>query len=248
MGNSLIAACQDRGVKLLKDDPVCYLGEEDAGKPYFNAGFLKANLKAWRQERVQARTLALLRDHGARCLWWDQSALNAICKGRVQWLDPAFNQYYVQEVKLPDLAEGRVNIHFAAKTKPWQSPESNSVGSVKVSLPELAGSQLNVHSAGKIRPWQTPEGKLFASVIWRIYYRRFIGEDHGALALLNPFGAPLIALLHAARACLAALCGNKSAPVRWIQRRISRIRILRWVLKRSIPPAAARTKSHLADS
>jgi lipopolysaccharide biosynthesis glycosyltransferase len=130
MGDDLIAACQDRGVKCLGDDPVFELSAGDAQRPYFNAGFLKANLAAWRQERVQARTLELLRDHGSRCLWWDQTALNAICKGRVQWLDPSFNQYYVKEVAPADLAGGRVNIHYAARTKPWQTSDSKLITNV----------------------------------------------------------------------------------------------------------------------
>jgi lipopolysaccharide biosynthesis glycosyltransferase len=130
MGDDLIAACQDRGVQRLGDDPVLEWSPEDAQRPYFNAGFLKANLQAWRREGVQAQTLALLRDHGARCLWWDQTALNAICKGRVQWLDPSFNQYYVKEVAPADLAEGRVNIHYAARTKPWQTPSGKVITNV----------------------------------------------------------------------------------------------------------------------
>ena len=204
MGSNLIAACQDRGVKLLKDDPVFELSEEDGRQLYFNAGLLKANLKAWRQERVQQRTLALLQDHGAQCLWWDQTALNAICKGRVLWLDPTFNQYYVQEVTLPELAEGRVNIHFAAKTKPWQ----------------------------------TSDRKVFTDVLWRVHYRKFTGAGNRAAGLLKPFGTPLIALLCMARGCLAVFGGNDAAPVRWIRRRISRIQMIRWVLKRGTPTAS----------
>jgi lipopolysaccharide biosynthesis glycosyltransferase len=127
MGDDLIAACEDRSVKQLKDDPVFELSQEDGERPYFNAGFLKANLKAWREERVQERTLSLLRDHSAQCLWWDQSSLNAICKGRVQWLDPSFNQYFVKPVTLADFTGGKVNIHYAAKTKPWQTSDDKII-------------------------------------------------------------------------------------------------------------------------
>ena len=130
MGSNLIAACQDRGVKRLKEDPVFDLSPEEGQLPYFNAGFMKANLAQWRREGIQARTLALLRENGARCLWWDQTALNVICRGRVHYLDPAYNQYYLPPVTALDLAEGRINLHYAAKTKPWQTTDRKILNNV----------------------------------------------------------------------------------------------------------------------
>jgi lipopolysaccharide biosynthesis glycosyltransferase len=213
MGDNLIAACRDWGVQFLGEDCAFELNEEDARRWYFNAGFMKINLDGWRRESVQARTLALLRDFGGKCRWHDQTALNTLCMGRVRYLDAEYNHYYIHDVTLGDFTEGRINIHFAAKTKPWQTYDLKLISNVV----------WRVYLEKCMPGWTRPRGWLD-----RIKEMR----HHIAIFLMNGLGTLLIGTMNAVRACLP--CNERfRALSQWLERRRVAIQIIQWVSARA---------------
>jgi lipopolysaccharide biosynthesis glycosyltransferase len=127
MNGELAAACQDVTVKVLANDSLFELSEKEAQSTYFNSGFMKVNLKLWREEGIPLKVLRLVKEHGQRCTFWDQTALNACLKGRVMNLDRQWNRQCFEYFTLPDFSEDKVNIHFVAKSKPWMSYASRDV-------------------------------------------------------------------------------------------------------------------------
>ena len=127
LDDKLVAACQDFNVKYLANDSVFDLTAEEADLWYFSAGFMKVNLKLWREEDVQGQTFRLLRDHGSKCKWVDQTALNACLKGRVKYLDRCWNRFSMETLSLADFAVGGINIHYIAHPKPWVRYEIKNV-------------------------------------------------------------------------------------------------------------------------
>lgn len=84
---------------------------------YFCAGVMLTNLKAWRREKVSAACCAWLNDH-PDAVFWDQSALNRVLKGRVKYVDKRWNTF------LEPSSRGYVEpvhsfvLHYAAMD-PW---------------------------------------------------------------------------------------------------------------------------------
>jgi lipopolysaccharide biosynthesis glycosyltransferase len=116
--SSLAAAVQDPLGKLDQDCPWIHSLGLNPEQPYFNSGVLGINLDGWRRESVGERAHELLERDGERCTFWDQTALNAILSGRVDWLDRRWN--------LPDRAfsieapeTSPCIIHYLADNKPW---------------------------------------------------------------------------------------------------------------------------------
>ena len=214
IGESLIAACLDSSIKVLANDTVFELNEEEAQLPYFNAGLMKVNLKMWRRDRIQSRVMDLLRVFGPKCNWWDQTALNTICRGRVKYLDQKWNRFYFERFTLRDFAEERMNLHFASKTKPWQSYDSQCIGSVVWRLYRerwMAGFSIP-------RDWPGRAKKACYDV---------------TLFLISRCGKVLIATIDAVRACLACSAKFKT-PSDWLGRRRTGIKIAQWAWKRTL--------------
>jgi lipopolysaccharide biosynthesis glycosyltransferase len=126
LGDKLVAACQDYYTRVLADDPVSELTVEERKYWHFNSGFLKVNLKLWRQEDIQNRVLRLLRDPGAKCPWWDQSALNYLLRGRVKYLDRRWNRISFEDLTVANFFEDKINIHYITDRKPWINYDSSS--------------------------------------------------------------------------------------------------------------------------
>lgn len=88
---------------------------------YFNAGFLMINLDAWRSDIVAESCINALNAPDCPYLLQDQSALNDIARGKVQYLDPGYNFYAVTgwdgRITTP-LNSIRV-IHYLSSKKPW---------------------------------------------------------------------------------------------------------------------------------
>jgi lipopolysaccharide biosynthesis glycosyltransferase len=123
--DNLVAACQDFSVKLLANDSLFDLDDDHATSWYFNAGFMKVNLKLWREENVQDKVLRLVRDYRSKCTWWDQTALNYYMKGRVKFLDRRWNRFSFENFSAPDFSAEKINIHYVSKAKPWIGNRSN---------------------------------------------------------------------------------------------------------------------------
>jgi len=128
--DNLVAACQDFNIKLLANDSLFDLTEEEAECWYFNAGFMKVNLKLWRKEDVQGQALRLARGSRGKCNWLDQTALNSCLKGRVKYLDRRWNRFSFEVFSLPDFSQERINIHYVSKTKPWMNYDNKDISHV----------------------------------------------------------------------------------------------------------------------
>lgn len=93
------------------------LGGVDANQ-YFNAGVLAFRRETWSD--LAPRALQFFFDNSKQCERHDQSALNAVCKGRTVELAPAYNFHspyaalYVQHSYRPAI------IHFTGPNKPWK--------------------------------------------------------------------------------------------------------------------------------
>jgi len=89
----------------------------DEYRNYFNSGILRASRATWREIGLAA--WEFLRDNPALCVNHDQSALNAICRGRrlplsMKWNFPAYYHFYGLEG-----AVGPRITHFMSRPKPW---------------------------------------------------------------------------------------------------------------------------------
>lgn len=89
--------------------------------PYFNAGMLVLNLRAWRAERAGARCLEAARRESRP--YHDQDTINLHFRGRIDELDPRWN---VQTAGAAVDRSQSAILHFTGRLKPWYwgySPE-----------------------------------------------------------------------------------------------------------------------------
>lgn len=87
---------------------------------YFNAGVLAFRMDTWRE--MAPKALSYFTRNTADCLYHDQSALNAVFRGRREVLSPSynFNSFFST---LGATEESRPNIvHFTGGYKPWFFP------------------------------------------------------------------------------------------------------------------------------
>jgi lipopolysaccharide biosynthesis glycosyltransferase len=91
--------------------------------PYFNAGVLLIDLRAWRQERVGERAARYVADRRPKRM--DQDALNAVVAGRWMQLDPIWNVanhwYRTRWSQCRNrrlLRDARI-VHYVGHRKPW---------------------------------------------------------------------------------------------------------------------------------
>lgn len=93
------------------------LGDIDADE-YFNAGVMAFRRRTWCE--IAPAALKFFFEHSQACIRHDQSALNAVCKGRRIDMAPAYNfhfpyaELYVQQKYAPRI------VHFTGPNKPWR--------------------------------------------------------------------------------------------------------------------------------
>lgn len=117
LGDNLIAACADRSVADVP--PLVQYMEQAVGVPrdrYINSGVLLMNLRAMRREGFEAHFLHLLTTYGVDTIAPDQDYLNAICAGRILYLDEAWDA--MPHDTRPPLAQPYI-IHYNLFSKPW---------------------------------------------------------------------------------------------------------------------------------
>lgn len=117
MGDCLIGACPDDSIA---DVPelVRYTQEAvgmEAGT-YINSGVLLLNLKAMRKSGLGRHFLSLLDQYHFDCVAPDQDYLNAMCKGKIHYLDKRWDAMPVRGKGT--LEDPRI-IHFNLFEKPW---------------------------------------------------------------------------------------------------------------------------------
>lgn len=93
-------------------------------REYINAGFLVMNLALWRAEGVAQSCLGASSDPNRPNVIRDESAINDISRGRVQFLDAGFNLYALDRVWQSPLAHPSSIkvIHYFTRPKPWNGP------------------------------------------------------------------------------------------------------------------------------
>lgn len=92
------------------------LGVQDS-IDYFNSGILAFRMDTWRE--MAPRALEYFANYPERCLYHDQSALNAVFHGRREHLSPVYNYASLYaKLGLADEIEPRI-IHFTGENKPW---------------------------------------------------------------------------------------------------------------------------------
>ena len=117
LGNNLIGACSDKSVVNVPE-LVNYM-ENAVGvnkHEYINSGVLLMNLKEMREKEFSKRFLELLNKYHFDCIAPDQDYLNAMCNGKILYLDEewdAMPNECKEPLKNPKL------IHYNLFQKPW---------------------------------------------------------------------------------------------------------------------------------
>ena len=109
-------ACPDRKVTFLGSDCPWKLEEKEADTPYFNSGVMLINLAAWRSIELFRNSVELVKDQNIAPKWWDQTILNYLLRGSVEFLPESWNwqrNFYSGKNHQIQL------IHFSTRKKPW---------------------------------------------------------------------------------------------------------------------------------
>ncbi len=117
LGDNLIGACQDHSVVEVPE-LVNYM-ENAVGvnrHKYINSGVLLMNLKALREAKLSERFLSLLTTYQFDCIAPDQDYLNAICAGRIHYLEERWD---AMPTEGKDEIENLGIIHYNLFSKPW---------------------------------------------------------------------------------------------------------------------------------
>lgn len=117
IGDNLIGACSDLSIADIP--PLVAYTEEAVGVgkgEYINSGVLLMNLRRLRQCDLEGRFLELLNTYHFDSIAPDQDYLNAMCNGRIHYLDAAWDAM-PNEAK-PPLPKTNL-IHYNLFSKPW---------------------------------------------------------------------------------------------------------------------------------
>ncbi len=103
---------------------------------YFNAGVMMIHIGQWVAHGLTDRCFSLLAETPReKLVLLDQDILNAVCRGHVHFLDPAWNYcWHMDHTTLEEIerlfapikaaVDGKFKIlHFASVEKPWNMPE-----------------------------------------------------------------------------------------------------------------------------
>lgn len=117
IGENLLGGCSDLSVANV---PVFTEYMEKAvgvkSEEYINSGVLLLNMKALREEEFDAHFLRLLTTYHFDSIAPDQDYINAICNGRIFYLDATWNTMPREDI--PE-DEGAKLVHYNLFTKPW---------------------------------------------------------------------------------------------------------------------------------
>lgn len=106
------------------------LGISDSTQGYFNAGFMLINLKYWRENNIQNKTLSYIFNYPDRCKKHDQDALNYTLHNNLLYISHKYNYqriFFCNYFNIPDCLKNDVIqsayepviIHYCDLEKPW---------------------------------------------------------------------------------------------------------------------------------
>jgi lipopolysaccharide biosynthesis glycosyltransferase len=94
------------------------------GAEYVNTGVLLIDLPLWRRMQVSERAIDLLRNHGDRCVWKNQDAINVALAGDWGLLPDKWNNrlrgHTWAFAHLAHARGGEGILHFCGHRKPWR--------------------------------------------------------------------------------------------------------------------------------
>lgn len=117
LGDNYIGACHDHSV--VDIEPLAEYMEYVVGvnrHKYINSGVLLMDLKKLRESKFDKHFLSLLNTYNFSCVAPDQDYINAMCKDKIYYLDPAWDAMPTQgrkPIETPNL------IHYNLIFKPW---------------------------------------------------------------------------------------------------------------------------------
>lgn len=117
LGGCLIGACPDYSIADVPE--LVRYTEEAVGMErgtYINSGVLLLNLKKMREEKFAEHFLNLLGQYHFDCIAPDQDYINAMCKGKILYLDHIWD---AMPVRGREPVKGPQIIHFNLFEKPW---------------------------------------------------------------------------------------------------------------------------------
>lgn len=115
--DNFFAACRETSVGDVKE--LRYYMEESVGVPadlYINSGILVMNLKKMRETKFSSHFLNLLNTYHFDSVAPDQDYLNAICYGKILYLDQRWN---MTPNELHPICPNPFIIHYNLFSKPW---------------------------------------------------------------------------------------------------------------------------------
>ena len=117
IGDNFIGACADRSVSDVPE--LADYMEKAVGvdrRSYVNSGVLLMNLKKLREAEIDRHFLSLLNTYHFDCIAPDQDYLNAMCSGKIHYLDECWDT--MPNDRRPPL-EGAKLVHYNLFSKPW---------------------------------------------------------------------------------------------------------------------------------
>ena len=118
LGDNIIGACRD--ISIAGVEPLMYYLENAIGvdkNEYINSGVLLMNLKQMREKKFTERFLTLLNKYQFDCLAPDQDYINAICNGKILYLNQEWDSMPLWE-NGKDFEKPKI-IHYNLFKKPW---------------------------------------------------------------------------------------------------------------------------------
>lgn len=132
LNGTLIAGVVDGYLQQSELDQVRVPREE-----YINSGVLVFDLALWRKERIAEKVFEYLAGH-RKLIFPDQSAINAIVKGRVTFLERRWNFFSWQYELIPGTTPAI--IHYTADNKPWNKRRA-PLAAIYEAYRKLSGSE-----------------------------------------------------------------------------------------------------------
>ncbi len=120
LGDNVIAACADRSITPVPE-LVEYV-ENAVGVPidqYINSGILVMNLEKMRKVSFSSHFLRLLQTYHFDCLAPDQDYFNAMCNGKIVYLDESWDAMPPEGGGTGSVLEHPNLIHYNLFQKPW---------------------------------------------------------------------------------------------------------------------------------